>query len=58
MVVLPDAATAERLTEDLLHAGVIVRPLASFGLPACIRVSTGTDDEITFCLRGFEQARG
>jgi len=58
MVVLPDDATAERLTEDLLHAGVIVRPLASFGLPACIRVSTGTDDEITFCLRGFEQARG
>ena len=57
MIVLPDAATADGLTEDLLRAGVIVRPLASFGLPGCVRVSTGTDDEISLCLDAFQRYR-
>jgi len=33
MVVLPDAGIAARLDHDLLVQGVIVRPLAAFGLP-------------------------
>jgi histidinol-phosphate aminotransferase len=45
MVVLPDAAQATRLTTDLLKQGIIIRPLASFGLPNCVRISTGTDED-------------
>jgi histidinol-phosphate aminotransferase len=31
--------------QQLLKLGVIVRPLKAFGLPQCIRVSIGTDEE-------------
>lgn len=34
-----------RLNERLLKKGVIVRPLAAFGLPHCLRVNTGLSDE-------------
>jgi histidinol-phosphate aminotransferase len=36
------------LFDRLLHEGVIVRPLASFGAPEAIRVSVGTEDENAF----------
>jgi histidinol-phosphate/aromatic aminotransferase/cobyric acid decarboxylase-like protein len=29
---------------------VIVRPLKAFGLPHCVRVSTGTDEENEFAI--------
>jgi len=45
MVPLADEAQAERIVEDLLRRGVITRPLKAFGLPHCIRISTGTDGE-------------
>src|ERR1700733_2647952 len=58
MLVLPDAAPARDLTEALLREGVIVRPLAAFGLPQCIRVSTGTDQENARCIEAVERAMG
>jgi histidinol-phosphate aminotransferase len=45
MIVLPSAPEAADLVHELLRQGIIVRPLASFGLPHCVRVSTGTDEE-------------
>jgi histidinol-phosphate aminotransferase len=45
MLPLENAAEAKWLTEELLRKGVIVRPLAAFGLPHCVRISTGTDAE-------------
>src|SRR5580698_10270873 len=45
MVPLESAESARWLTEELLRRGVIVRPLGAFGLPHCIRISTGTDEE-------------
>jgi len=36
---------AGRIYEALLREGVIVRHLASFGMPACIRVTVGTDTQ-------------
>jgi len=45
MVVMPDEHDASQLYERLLREGVIVRPLKSFGLPACLRISAGTDEE-------------
>ncbi len=48
MLVMPDADSANAFTEGLLEQGVIVRPLRSFGLPQCIRISIGTDQENEF----------
>src|SRR6202042_25101 len=54
MLALPDAAPARDLTEALLREGVIVRPLRAFGLPQCLRVSTGTDSENARCIEAVE----
>ena len=50
MLPLLSAEEARALTEALLRQGVIVRPLGAFGLPQCIRVSTGTDEENARCV--------
>jgi histidinol-phosphate aminotransferase len=36
---------ASTLSDDLLHLGVIVRPLAWMGFPKAIRISVGTAEE-------------
>jgi histidinol-phosphate aminotransferase len=56
MLVLPGEKQAAKLVEDLLLQGVIVRPLKAFGLPHCIRVSTGTDEENQVCIGATEKA--
>jgi histidinol-phosphate aminotransferase len=55
MVVLPDAAQAAQLTTDLLKQGIIIRPLAGWGLPNCIRISTGTDDDNQRCVETIQK---
>jgi histidinol-phosphate aminotransferase len=45
MVRLGSVEAARGLTEGLLKKGVIVRPLGAFGLPECVRISTGTDED-------------
>ena len=45
MLALGSAGQAAQLTRELLVQGIIVRPLGSFGLPNCVRVSTGTDED-------------
>jgi histidinol-phosphate aminotransferase len=57
MLALTDAGQARCLTEGLLRQGVIVRPLAGFGLPQCVRVSTGTDRENARCIAAVAQMR-
>jgi len=56
MLALPHAQDASRITEQLLRRGIIVRPLASFGLPNAIRISAGTDEENQSLLSAFEAA--
>jgi histidinol-phosphate aminotransferase len=51
MLPLGSAEEARSLTEGLLREGVIVRPLGGFGLPQCIRISTGTDEENARCVQ-------
>jgi histidinol-phosphate aminotransferase len=51
MLPLASADEARSLTESLLREGVIVRPLRAFGLPQCIRISTGTDEENARCVQ-------
>ncbi len=48
MTVWPTPHDAQYITEELLHHGVIVRPLAAWGLPHCVRISVGTEEELAF----------
>ncbi len=50
-----DEAEASRITEELLRAGVIVRPLKGFGIPQAIRVTIGTEAEIEQFLGALEK---
>lgn len=55
MIVLSSDSQAAHLTHDLLTEGIIVRPLRSFGLPHCIRISTGTDEDNQRCVEAMEK---
>ena len=46
---------ALELFEELLRAGVIVRPLGPFGLPACLRITIGTTEENDLCLSALQR---
>jgi len=56
MTVLPSAQDAARVFEELLAQGVIVRPLAAFGLPHCLRISTGTNEDIELCVNAWRRS--
>ncbi len=53
MAVMPSEQDARHAFETLLAQGVIVRPLGAFGLPQCLRISTGTDEDNRKCLDAF-----
>jgi histidinol-phosphate aminotransferase len=55
MVPMPGFEQASALVEDLLGQGIIVRPLTAFGLPHCIRISTGTDEENQLCVEAIQK---
>lgn len=55
MVVLPSPEHAARLTQELLTQGIIIRPLASFGLPNCVRISTGTNEDNRRCVEAIQK---
>jgi histidinol-phosphate aminotransferase len=46
MVELESPEEAARVVEGLLKQGIIIRPLRQFGLPHCVRISTGTDHQM------------
>jgi histidinol-phosphate aminotransferase len=56
MIALAEAGQAECLFEELLKQGTVVRPLKAFGLPCCLRISTGTDEANTRCVEAFQKA--
>jgi histidinol-phosphate aminotransferase len=56
MIEFPDSMQTARVVEDLLKQGVIVRPLQAFGLPQCIRISTGTNEDNQRCLAAMQKA--
>jgi histidinol-phosphate aminotransferase len=55
MEVGPDA---KEICDELLRAGVIVRPLGWMGMAEAIRISVGTADENEKCLRVMERVLG
>src|SRR5215467_1652383 len=46
---------AKAISEELLHLGVIVRPLGWMGFPEAIRISVGTTEENEKCLVALAQ---
>jgi histidinol-phosphate aminotransferase len=56
MCVLPAEQDANRIFEELLAQGVVVRPLKAFGLPNAIRISTGTDDDNRLAVEAFRRS--
>jgi histidinol-phosphate aminotransferase len=56
MLVLESEAAATVLTESLLRDGIIIRPLKAFGLPHCVRISTGSDEDNERCVAAVQQA--
>ena len=56
MTVLPSAEDANRVFDELLPQGVIVRPLAAFGLPHCLRISTGTEEDNELCVTALRKS--
>ncbi len=58
MLPLQDANQAAVLVESLLREGVVIWPLRAFGLPNCVRVSTGTDEQNELCVRAMEKTWG
>jgi histidinol-phosphate aminotransferase len=55
MAVLPGESDAAAVFENLLSQGVVVRPLKAFGLPNCIRISTGTDEDNRLCIEAWRK---
>jgi len=53
MLVLDGEEQAAGLVDALLRRGIVVRPLRAFGLPHCVRVSTGTDEQTDICIEAF-----
>ena len=56
MVVLQGEQEAKNVYERLLEQGIIVRPLGAFGLPACLRISTGLDRDNERCIVAMQKA--
>ena len=55
MIVLPTERDANRIFEEMLAQGVVVRPLGAFGLPRCLRISTGTDEDNRLSVEAFRR---
>ncbi len=45
---------ATRFFNGMLRRGIITRPLEAFGLPHCLRISTGTEQENHRCIEALE----
>lgn len=54
---LVDMGSAEKVAhihQALLHQGIAIRPLTAFGLPHCLRVTSGLPEETEAFIRAFK----
>ena len=57
MLVLPSAEQAAQLTRRIADAGHHRPAAESFGLPNCVRISTGTDEDNQRCVEAMRTSR-
>lgn len=55
MVVRESEEDVNHIYQELLKVGVIIRPLKAFGLPHCVRISVGTEEENTILLDALKK---
>jgi histidinol-phosphate aminotransferase len=55
MIDFRTADTVQRVFDGLIRRGVITRPLTGFGLPHCLRISTGTQEQNKRCVEALEK---
>lgn len=55
LLLLPSPLVAQEFYEGCLERGLIVRPVAPFGIPNGIRINSGTEEESEFALSVIEQ---
>lgn len=55
LLVFGSEAEALQLYTDLLRRGVIVRPLGPFGLPECLRITIGTEDQNRILIAALKE---
>jgi histidinol-phosphate aminotransferase len=56
MTVLPSETDAMRIFQELLAQGIAIRPLKAFGLPNCLRISTGLDEDNRLCVEALRKS--
>lgn len=55
MVEFKDADTASKFATLSLESGFVVRPLGMFGLPNCVRINSGTDEQTDNAIKIFKK---
>ena len=55
MAIFDDETSAKTFTDDMLKHGVILRRLPGFGLPNCVRITVGLDEEIDHFAETLEK---
>jgi histidinol-phosphate aminotransferase len=55
-VLIETGRTAAPVYEKLLRMGVIVRPMAAWGLPTCIRVSVASVQDMPRVIKALDDA--
>jgi histidinol-phosphate aminotransferase len=56
LVRFPDgAAAAGRTHEALQGRGILVRAMGAYGLPDCLRITIGTEDEVRACVAALKE---
>lgn len=55
MLVFESAQAAAKTVDEMLRQGIVVRPLRAFGLPQCVRVSIGTEEQNALCVGAMER---
>lgn len=54
MMICDTEKDAAALTQNMLEKGVILRQLSAFGLPHCVRISIGTEEEMNHFKDSFK----
>ncbi|KXK52993.1 MAG: histidinol phosphate aminotransferase [Chlorobi bacterium OLB7] len=55
MITFRDHDRMMRIFNGLMQRGIITRPLTAFGLPNCLRISTGTMEQNARCVAALEE---
>ena len=55
LVPLESREAAATLVDQLLRRGVIIRPMEAWGLPQCVRISTGTDEDLDLLFEALRE---